>query len=116
MIIDKRKEGGCTILAVEGVIKLGQSAQFFAEALKRAVAEDSGHVLLDLQGINYIDSTGIGELVGYMVRLQERQRKLILIAPPERIRKLLDVASVLELFGVYESVEEALAAEPSPEA
>ncbi len=112
MIIEKKKEGGCTILSVEGVIKLGQSAQFFAEALKKALAEDLGNVLVDLRSINYIDSTGIGELVGYLVRFQEQRRKLILIAPPERIRRLLQVANVLELFDLYDSVEEALAAEP----
>ena len=87
-------------------------AQFFAEALKKALAEDLGNVLVDLRSINYIDSTGIGELVGYLVRFQEQRRKLILIAPPERIRRLLQVANVLELFDLYDSVEEALAAEP----
>ncbi|HVS65447.1 MAG TPA: STAS domain-containing protein [Thermoanaerobaculia bacterium] len=111
MIVEKKKVGGCTVLVVEGVIKLGESARFLAEAFKRALSEDDGHVLLDLTGINFIDSTGIGELVGYLVRFQEQRRKLILIDPPERVRRLLDVAKVLELFPVHQSVEEALAAE-----
>jgi anti-sigma B factor antagonist len=111
MIVEKKKAGGSTVLVVEGVIKLGESARFLSEALKRALSEDSGHVLLDLSGINFIDSTGIGELVGHLVRFQEQRRKLILIDPPARVRRLLDVAKVLELFPIHDSVEQALAVE-----
>ena len=111
MIVEKRQVEGCTLLNIEGVIKLGQSAQFFAEALKRALAEDGGHVLIDFSKINYIDSTGIGELVGYLVKFKDQQRKLILIRPSERIRKLLQVARVDELFPIYDTVDEALKVE-----
>ncbi len=111
MIVEKQKVEGCTLLTVEGVVKLGQSARFLAEALKRSLSEDSGNVMVDLAGINYIDSTGIGELVGYLVRFQERQRKLILLRAPERVKNLLDVAHVSDLFPMYDNVHEAVAAE-----
>ena len=88
MIVEKRKVDGATVLVVEGVIKLGESGRFFADALKRTLSEDTGHVLVDLERINFIDSTGIGELVGYLVRFQEQKRKLILIRPPDRVRRL----------------------------
>lgn len=111
MIVEKRRVGGCTLLIIEGVVKLGQSAQFLAEAFKRALSEDVGHVLVDLEKINYIDSTGIGELVGYLVRFQDQKRKLILIRPTEKILRLLDIAHVAELFPIYDDVDAALAAE-----
>lgn len=111
MIVEKRRVGGCTLLIIEGVVKLGQSAQFLAEAFKRALSEDVGHVLVDLEKINYIDSTGIGELVGYLVRFQDQKRKLILIRPNEKILRLLDIAHVAELFPIYDDVDTALAAE-----
>ena len=108
MIVEKRRVKGLTILTVEGVIKLGQSAQFLAEALKRALSEDVGNVVVDLGKINHIDSTGIGELVGYLVRFQEQRRKLILIRPADRIRRLLEVANVAELFSIYDDLDAAL--------
>jgi anti-sigma B factor antagonist len=111
MIVEKRKVDGATVLVVEGVIKLGESGRFFADALKRALSEDTGNVMVDLEKINFIDSTGIGELVGYLVRFQEQRRKLILIRPPDRVRRLLDVANVLELFPVYDDVESAVSGE-----
>lgn len=111
MIVEKRRIGDHTILAVEGVIKLGESAQFLAETLERLLEEAAGHVLLDLERINYIDSTGIGELVGYLGRFGERQRRLVLVHPSERIRRLLQVAQLDDLFPTYDDLEEATAAE-----
>jgi anti-sigma B factor antagonist len=111
MIVEKRRIEDSTLLNVEGVIKLGESAQFFAQALERALEEDEGNVLVDFSRINYIDSTGIGELVGYLGRFRDRNRKLILINPSDRIRKLLAIAQLDRLFTIYDSLENALHAE-----
>lgn len=111
MIVEKRQLDGFTLLLVEGVIKLGESAEFFAQTLDRALANDAGHVLVDFSKINYIDSTGIGELVGYLGRFRDASRKLILVNPSERIKKLLQVARLLELFPIYDTVDAALSAE-----
>lgn len=111
MIVEKRHVEGCTLFSVEGVIKLGESAEFFAQTLERALSDEMGHVLIDFSKINYIDSTGIGELVGYLGRFRDRQRKMILISPSDRIRKLLQVAHLDELFPTYDDLEAALAAE-----
>ena len=111
MIVEKRHLSGFTLLNVEGVIKLGESAQFFAQTLERALDNDQGHVIIDFSRINYIDSTGIGELVGYLGRFRDFQRLLILVNPNERIKKLLHVARLSELFPIYDSVESAIAAE-----
>jgi len=111
MIVEKRHLEGFTLLNVEGVIKLGESAQFFAQTLERALADDRGHVIIDFSKINFIDSTGIGELVGYLGRFKSSRRELILVNPSDRIRKLLQVARLAELFPTYDSVEAAVAAE-----
>lgn len=110
MIVAKRQDQGFTVLEVEGVIKLGESAKFFAQTLERTLDEDRGHVIVDFSRINYIDSTGIGELVGYLGRFQSARRALLLVQPNERIRKLLEVARLAELFPTYETVEAAMAA------
>lgn len=111
MIVEKRRIEGMTLLRLEGVIKLGESAEFLNQTLERSLAEETGHVLIDFSSINYIDSTGIGELVGYLGRFRETGRKLILINPSDRIRKLLHVARLDELFSTYDGLEDALKAE-----
>ena len=111
MIVEKRRVGEFVLLSVEGVIKLGESAQFFSQTLERVLTEGGDHVLVDLSRINYIDSTGIGELVGYLGRFRGLDRKLILVNPSERIRRLLHVAQLDTLFPTYDNLEAALAAE-----
>jgi anti-anti-sigma factor len=109
MIVEKQRLEGATLLRLEGTIKLGESAEFFGEALNRVLAEDSGDVMIDFSRIDYMDSTGIGELVGYLGLVGAQRRKLTLINPSERIRKLLQVARLDSLFTIRETVEAALA-------
>jgi anti-sigma B factor antagonist len=111
MIVEKQRLDGATVLRLEGVIKLGESAEFFSQTLDRVLEDDPGHVLIDFSRIDHMDSTGIGELVGYLGRFQELGRKLVLINPSDRIRKLLHVARLDTLFAIHDSLDAALAAE-----
>jgi len=111
MIIEKKHHGPHTVLRVEGIVRMGESAQFLAQTLAKLLDEDGGNVLVDLEQINYIDSTGIGELVGYFGKFKEQGRRLILVKPAERIRKLLAVAKLDTIFPTYDDLEAALAAE-----
>lgn len=112
VIVEKSRHQGRTLLRVEGVIKLGESGQFFAQTLDRVLERDEGDVLIDLSKIDAIDSTGIGELVGYLGRFRSRGRGLLLINPSDRIRKLLAIANLTSLLPVFETVDDALAARP----
>ena len=111
MIVEKQRMDGVTVLRLEGVIKLGESAEFFSQTLDRVLEDDPGHVLVDFSRIDNIDSTGIGELVGYLARFRDLGRNLVLINPSERIRKLLHVARLDTLFAIHDTIESALAAE-----
>ena len=110
MIVEKSRVEDCTLLSVEGVIKLGESAQFFAEGLQRALDDETGHVLIDFSRINYMDSTGIGELVGYLGRFRSLGRKMVLINPSDRIRRLLAISKLDTLFLITDDLETALSA------
>lgn len=111
MIVEKRNHGDHTVLRVEGVVRMGESAQFLAQTLDKLLAEGRGNVLVDLERINYIDSTGIGELVGYFGKFKEKGRRLILVKPADRIRKLLEIAKLDAVFPTYSELDEAIAAE-----
>ena len=72
---------------------------------------ESTNVIIDFTKIDYIDSTGIGELVGYLGKFTTQNRKLILVNPSERILKLLKLAKLDTVFKIYNTEEEAIAAE-----
>ena len=113
MIVEKKHLDNFTILYVEGLIKLGESAEFFSSALENVLKNDSGNVIIDFTKIDYIDSTGIGELVGYLGKFTAQSRKLILVNPSERIQKLLKLAKLDAVFKIYGTEEEAVSAEHS---
>ena len=110
MIVEKRSGDGYTLLLVEGVIKLGESAEFFAESLDRILEHEQGDVLIDLSRINYMDSTGIGDLVAYLGRFRNRKRGLFLVNPSEPIREALRISSLDEVLPSYATLDEALTA------
>lgn len=111
MIVEKTRHGGHTVLALEGTIRLGESADFFSRMLQRTLDDDSGHVMIDFSKINYIDSTGIGELVGNLRKFRDQQRKVVLVNPSDKIRQLLEISHLGGLFPVHSSLEDALRAE-----
>jgi anti-sigma B factor antagonist len=111
LIVEKKHLDNFTILYVEGLIKLGESAEFFSSALENVLKNESTNVIIDFTKIDYIDSTGIGELVGYLGKFTTQNRKLVLVNPSERIQKLLKLAKLDTVFKIYNTEEEAVAAE-----
>ena len=70
MIVEKKHLENFTILYVEGLIKLGESAEFFSSALENVLKNESTNVIIDFTKIDYIDSTGIAGmafLVGFVL-------------------------------------------------
>src|SRR5437868_10585889 len=111
LIVEKKHTENFTILYVEGLIKLGESAEFFSAALENVLKNESTNVIVDFTKIDYIDSTGIGELVGYLGKFSGQNRKLILVNPSERILKLLKLAKLDVVLKIYNTEEEAVSAE-----
>lgn len=111
MIVEKKHRDNFIVLYIEGLIKLGESAEFFSSLLENALQNARTNVIVDFTKIDYIDSTGIGELVGYLGKFSSQNRKLILVNPSERIHKLLKLAKLDTVFKVYAGEDEAIAAE-----
>lgn len=109
MIIEKRSSGKVTILDIEGAIKLGESAEFFSSALDNVLRKEESNVIIDFTGINYIDSTGMGELVGYLSKFSGENRHILLVKPSGRILKLLKVVRLDKAFKIFQDEDSALA-------
>jgi len=111
VIVERNHRENFTILHVEGLIKLGESAEFFSNSLESVLKNESTNAIIDFTKIDYIDSTGIGELVGYLGKFSSQNRKLILVNPSDRIQKLLKLAKLDSVFKIYGNEDEAVAAE-----
>jgi anti-sigma B factor antagonist len=101
-------EGGITILEVGGTVRVGESAQQFAAELEDILAGDTQGVLIDVSGIDYVDSTGIGELVGFMQKFSRADRRFALLRPQARLSSLLELTGLDRLFAIFTDREQAL--------
>ncbi len=102
MKIEQTQEGDVTVVGIEGVIQLGESARRLSEHLQGLLDGGAEKVILDLSRIDYVDSTGLGELVGYLQRFSEQGRRLVLLNPRTRILNLLKLTRLDEVFPIFE--------------
>lgn len=108
-IAKKALDNSVMILDVTGEITLGESAAQLSAELSKLLAEKQVEcVVLDLENINYMDSTGLGEVVGYLSRFQDSGKRLKLVNPNLTIMKLMKLTGLDEIFKIYTSEEEAL--------
>lgn len=108
MKIDRRETNGVTLIALRGVIKLGESSRLFADYLEDVLKDGVSAVLLDMSEIDYVDSTGLGELVGYLQRFSDQGGKLALLRPQTRILNLLKLTRLDEVFQIYSDEADGL--------
>ncbi len=97
-----RLSGSCTMLVA------GQ----LGECLLRLVSESVRLIILDMSGLDFIESTGLGGIVSGYLRLRRSQGELRIVGPPPAIRQLLELTRLTQLFTLHESVEAARKAAP----
>ena len=110
MEIERLEEKGVTVVAVRGVINFGESARQFSSYLADLLDSGVQAVVVDMSGIDHVDSTGLGELVGYLQRFEKEGRRLALLRPHRRILNLLRLTRLDEIFSIFEERDEAVAA------
>jgi anti-sigma B factor antagonist len=96
------------VVEVRGVINFGESARQFSAYLDELLKSGVPAVLVDMSGIDNVDSTGLGELVGYLQRFENEGRRLALLRPHRRILSLLRLTRLDEIFSIYEDRNEAI--------
>jgi len=109
MKIDVRTVGDVKVLDCSGKITLGEGTSSLRNSVKELVEGGSKKLLLNLADISYIDSSGIGELVGSYASAANRQSSLKLLKLTSKTHKLLAVAKLLTVFETFENEDEALA-------
>lgn len=97
------------ILRVEGALKVGDTADAFRARIDAIIGKSPGALILDLEALEYIDSTGVGTLVGALKKFQAAGRPILLSSPQRRILAGLRITHLDTLFPIYPTLGEALA-------
>lgn len=106
--VQTRDAGDVTILEIRGRITLGEGASLLREAIRHTLNHNS-RVLIDLAEVTYIDSTGLGEMVGGWVSARNRGADMKLLHIKSQIKDLLQVTKLLTVFECFEDEGVALA-------
>jgi anti-anti-sigma factor len=93
------RDAGRTVLVVRGELDFSSAGHLRSE-LVEATRDGAGPVAVDLSGVTFIDSTGVSLLVESKRRLGESERDLVLRAPSERVRRVLDLSGLAQEFDV----------------
>ena len=107
--INERQAGDVTVLDLSGKITIGEGSVALRAGIRRLLEEGKKRILLNLAGVSYVDSSGIGELVSsYTAIGKEPGGQLKLRNLTQKIRDLLTITKLLTVFDVYENEAEAL--------
>jgi len=98
----------CAVLRVRGEIDI-YTAPELREHVIKLVADGVRHITADLRAVDFLDSTGLGALVGSLKRLREQDGSLTLVTAADRVLTILRLTGLNRVFTLHPSVPEALA-------
>jgi anti-sigma B factor antagonist len=106
--ISERQAGDVTVLDLDGKVTIGEGSVALRSAIRRLLGEGKNKILLNLGGVGYIDSSGIGELVSSFTAVNKEGGTLKLLNLTQKIQDLLAITKLLTVFDVFDSEAEAL--------
>jgi anti-sigma B factor antagonist len=104
--LDTIERNGFAVLAVHGEVDVYTAPQL-REHLIALVDAGKSHIVVNLEGVEFLDSTGLGVLVGGLKRVRSAGGDLGLVCTQRRILKVLEITGLTKVFSIHESVEAA---------
>lgn len=108
MKISRREVGNVTVIEPKGKITIGEGDVLMRDEIQKLLAEDKKSLVLDLSGVSYMDSAGVGELVSVYTSVKNRGGELKLSGLTKKIKDLLSITQLMTIFDTYEDVDQAI--------
>jgi anti-sigma B factor antagonist len=103
--------GDCAVLQVTGEIDV-YTAPMLRERIRELAAKGAVHLIADLSQVDFLDSTGLGVLVGGLKRLREDGGSLALVISTPRILRIFQITGLTKVLAACHSVTDAVTADP----
>jgi anti-sigma B factor antagonist len=103
-----REVGNVTIVDLSGRITLGEGSSTLRQMVRDLLAKNQRKILLNLGDINYIDSSGIGELVSSFTAVRHQGGELKLLQLTKKVHDLLQITKLYTVFDVHDSEQAAI--------
>ena len=109
-ILKIRHSGDVAVVDVSGRVTVGEGSSALRENMRELMAQGHAKILLNMSGVTFMDSSGIGELVSGYVSVTHNHGSVRLCGLTNRIRDLLQVTRLYSVLPIYEWEEDALRA------
>ncbi|HUF46386.1 MAG TPA: STAS domain-containing protein [Vicinamibacterales bacterium] len=106
-IREMQQDGAVALITLSGRVTINDQPGLLKDAVTGTLKRGARHILLDLSGVGYIDSTRLGELISAHVTVTKQNGHLRLVAVPDRVAELLHLAGLDQVFERYDTAEEA---------
>ena len=106
--LKERQAGDVTILDLTGEVRIGEGSVALRDSIRNLADQGKKKVLLNLAGVKYIDSSGIGELIANYTTISRQGGQLKLLKLTDRVQNLLVITKLLTVFDSYDNEAEAL--------
>jgi len=113
MDINERVVDTITILDLSGKLTIGEAAQLLKDKTESLVFQGRNRVIVNLAAVPYIDSGGLGQLVGCYTTLAKAGGRLKLLNVGTRNHDLLSITKLVAVFDTFDSEQEALHSYPA---
>lgn len=107
--ISSESRDGVTIVHVGGEIDV-YTAPMLREHLDEQISQGHHNLVIDLEGVLFMDSTGLGVLVGRLKLVRVKDGKLCLVCSSERILKVFSITGLNKVFQIFATLDDAMAA------
>ena len=108
MNVKEDQRGAHTVLAVAGTLALGENTRLLQERFEAISTERSGALIFEMSGLEHLDSTAVGVLVGGLKRFEAQGRRFYLVAPRERVASVFRITHLDQVFRTFPTVEAAV--------
>jgi anti-sigma B factor antagonist len=112
MEIEERSAGAVALMDVSGRLVAGDDNGRIKDKVNSLIFQGRKQIVLNLGGVPYIDSTGLGELAATHATVVRQGGRIVLVQLTTRVQDLLAICRLLTVFDVFETEAEALASLP----
>ena len=109
LTIASREVSGVSVLDLKGKITLGEGSVQVRDAIRGLVGKGKRSILLNLGDVSYIDSSGLGELVGAYTTAKNKGAELKLLKLTKKVHDLLQLTKLYTVFETYDDETLAIA-------
>ena len=106
-VLTRQVDNGVTVVAPTGRLDVA-GAPALKDAISEVVKNGPPRVVIDMEGISFVDSTGLGSVIAALKQIRSSQGDLRLAAPNQQVRVVLELTTLDRVFPYFSTVEEAL--------